>query len=135
MYSLLYKSLALLPERDTHELDMLNQAVSRNQREGVTGILHRESDAYFQWLEGPRQAVEAIYSTIQKDSRHHRVVCLSEGGQDRRFFENWSMAYSNSNDESLFDWAVAENLSLLNPDPAEILAFLLHRSSVLPNAA
>lgn len=134
MFTLLYRSLALLPEYDQREQQMLDAAVSRNKREHITGILHRESDAYYQWLEGPRHNVEAIYSSIEKDSRHNRVSCLQKGDREKRHFSDWSMAYSRSQDDSLFDWAAGANVSLLMPDPDEILKYLQRQSDRLSAA-
>lgn len=127
-YSILYRSHATLPERGEREMEMVDAAVSRNGREDVTGLLHRESDTYFQWLEGSRRQVEAIYQSIVRDERHNNVVCLKRGVIGERSFSQWSMAYSSSTEESLFEWAAKLDLSLLLPDPAEILNFLVYRS-------
>lgn len=131
LFSLLYRSKCILPARSEAELAMLDVARTRNQFESITGILHRESGAYFQWLEGPRSGVEAVYASIQADSRHTNVECLSSEPATHRRFSDWSMAYSNFDDESLFDWAAATGMSLLLPNPQEILRFLEHRASLL----
>ena len=131
LYCLLYRSKCILPARSPEERAMIEVANSRNQIEAITGILHRESGAYFQWLEGPRVGVESVYASIQADHRHTNVECLSIEPATHRRFADWTMAYSNLNDESLFDWAAETGMSLLLPNPEEILAFLEHRARLL----
>ena len=110
---------------------MVEAAIARNSRDGITGILHRESDTYFQWLEGTQEAVEKVYSSIEHDSRHNHVECLVRGPIANRIFSRWSMAYSNYDEESLFDWAAENEVSLRTPDPQDILEFLTRRGERL----
>lgn len=131
LHSILYRSKCILPERSFEELAMLQVATSRNEIESITGILHRECDVYFQWLEGPKDRVENVYASILADGRHFDIECLSSEPATHRRFGGWSMAYSNFNDESLFDWAARRGMSLLLPRRADLLAFLEHRVSLL----
>lgn len=58
---------------DEEKLEKLRrQSAEKNQRFDVTGYLHHDaaSESFFQFLEGPRQAVEELMNEIVSDSRH-----------------------------------------------------------------
>jgi hypothetical protein len=65
-----------------------------NQRLHVTGALLFNGYAFAQVLEGPREAVDAMYASICKDARHSHIVLLEQSDIPARDFSNWSMAYS-----------------------------------------
>jgi len=69
-------------------------AVSRrnNAIHGITGLLTYGSGVYFQWIEGPSQALENLMVKIRKDSRHGDLVILgSDFDQPERVFPQWDM--------------------------------------------
>ena len=70
-------------------------AVSRenNLRAGVTGALMFNAGCFAQVLEGPRDAVEAVFERIQQDERHGDVSLLSVGPVTDRAFGGWSMGF------------------------------------------
>lgn len=52
------------------------------------------SDGRFvQALEGPEDAVRALYARIQRDPRHARVLTVRAGPGPRRYFADWSMGF------------------------------------------
>jgi hypothetical protein len=77
------------------EIDaILASARRNNQRNAVTGALLFSDGCFAQVLEGPREAVEAIFETIQCDPRHREVTILHLHEVDQRSFGEWSMAFA-----------------------------------------
>jgi hypothetical protein len=78
----------------TAELETLLQKARRaNAAAGVTGILAAGGRRFLQLLEGPVDAVDAIFARIERDPRHFAIVTLSQKDIDRRQTGDWSMAF------------------------------------------
>ena len=115
MYALLYTSRA----RTSLLADDLNQIIevaqAHNRSLDVTGLLlHGRMEAipsvpggFVQWIEGPQDAVEALFADIEDDPRHTDVEVIAQGeiadlereahgvpkrtSYDGRLFPAWSM--------------------------------------------
>ncbi|MEY4541745.1 MAG: hypothetical protein RLZZ306_3502 [Bacteroidota bacterium] len=48
---------------------------------------------FIQIIEGEKQEIKQLCANIEKDIRHEKIVLLKENEKEKRFFENWSMAY------------------------------------------
>lgn len=125
MIAILYRSDALTAAGGPEDGRILCASQSRNASLDLTGFLHRESDVFYQWLEGPVDAVRQVYGSIIADPRHRNIRTLSEIVLTRRNFASWSMAASDHNQTSLFDWAAGAGVSLHQVRPSQILSFLL----------
>jgi Sensors of blue-light using FAD len=70
---------------------LLRQARQRNKALGITGLLVADGTRFMQWLEGPGDAVHAVWSSIRCDARHHHIeqLAVPQGGQ--RLFADWQM--------------------------------------------
>ena len=68
-------------------------AISRenNKKTGLTGSLIYRSDLYFQFLEGPPNAVNNTYKKIKLDTRHSEIYKIKEDMTNRRLFASWAM--------------------------------------------
>ncbi len=66
---------------------------ANNERDGVTGALMFNSGCFAQVLEGPREAVEAVFERIQQDERHGDVSLLAFVSTPARAFGTWSMGF------------------------------------------
>lgn len=68
-------------------------SVSRrnNPRDGITGALICRADLYLQLIEGPAEAINALYAKIAADDRHANVELLLTEVADERMFPNWAM--------------------------------------------
>jgi hypothetical protein len=78
---------------------ILAAAHERNPRLGITGLLVFGGGLFFQWLEGPRDAVETLMDMIRGDGRHDSVVTLSETEEVReRLFPTWDMELVGAED-------------------------------------
>ena len=58
------------------------KSAANNQRDDVTGLLLFNSRRFLQVLEGPKDAVERIFTRVYGDPRHRAVVKLREGAID-----------------------------------------------------
>ncbi|MDT8407469.1 MAG: EAL domain-containing protein [Methylococcales bacterium] len=78
-------------------VDDLTQILAKarrfNRSVGITGYLLYLGDAFLQYLEGPEDAVLALYEHICHDPRHYDVVVLAQGCVSRRLFIDWSMGF------------------------------------------
>jgi hypothetical protein len=88
---LAYRSRAVTPPTD-RELDvLLGNAQSRNRAEQLSGLLIYDQGYYFQWLEGPQEALQRVWNSIRHDPRHRDVQILREQTMPKRFFGEWDL--------------------------------------------
>lgn len=80
-----------LAEADVEAI--VRQAVTNNRRDQVTGILMASGDLFFQIVEGPDAAVDALFAKILADPRHRDVLTLrvEQGEKLSRLFPGWQM--------------------------------------------
>jgi Sensors of blue-light using FAD len=71
--------------------DILTASRRNNARDDITGALICRADLYLQWLEGPADAVDALFATISGDDRHQDVHVLVRGPITHRMFPAWAM--------------------------------------------
>lgn len=89
---LIYKSVRnpdALPEQAIQGL--VDQALLKNEKAGITGILLLSGDRFLQVLEGPVNFVNQLYAKIVVDERHHGVELISYERVSSTFFPDWSM--------------------------------------------
>ena len=89
---LLYVSKPVGPITTHVTASLLENSRLRNNKSEITGVLCQGSGIYMQVLEGERTAVNALYSRIIADTRHHQVELLSFEEVDQRRYGQWSMA-------------------------------------------
>ncbi|TAD76300.1 MAG: hypothetical protein EAY70_09700 [Sphingomonadales bacterium] len=96
---LTYKSLATAAPRAS-DLDLLvTKARARNRSLDVTGMLLFEEGCFLQTLEGPPKALAALWSSIQRDSRHNQIEVLSEHMAAARLFSDWDLLLDGRTDD------------------------------------
>lgn len=84
------------------ELTELLQAARRNnERLGVTGMLLYAEGSFFQVLEGPTIAVDALFAQIESDPRHEQVTLIIREPVTRRTFADWTMGFDIATCEEL----------------------------------
>lgn len=115
MYALLYRSRARAGLLADDLNDIIAAAQERNRQLDVTGLLlHGRMETlpgapgeFVQWIEGPKENVESLFSLIDEDSRHTDLEVLARGALDEltdrshtsvqvefsagRLFPTWSM--------------------------------------------
>jgi hypothetical protein len=89
---LLYVSKPVGPITTHVTASLLENSRLSNNKSEITGVLCQGSGIYMQVLEGERTAVNALYSRIIADTRHHQVELLSFEEVDQRRYGQWSMA-------------------------------------------
>lgn len=75
------------------DLDALAEQSRRdNAAHGITGVLLYAEGRFLQRLEGPRDAIAALYARIARDERHTVVFTTDVRDLERRVFAGWGMA-------------------------------------------
>lgn len=95
MLSLIYVSTSEKLLNDEELLDILKTSRENNSSKDVTGLLLYKGGNFMQVLEGPDEAVEALYEKIKADPRHKDVNVLSREQISARQFPAWEMAFQN----------------------------------------
>lgn len=93
LYHLGYVSTETSPLTASELKGLVDQAMKRNSANEITGLLLHREDSFFQILEGERETVLQVFSSIQRDQRHHRVELLLQGPIAEREFADWRMGY------------------------------------------
>jgi hypothetical protein len=92
---LLYSSRETDPMGTLSLFNLLNHARQKNVRHDITGHLLYANGEFVQCFEGPSEAVEQLWQTLQKDPRHQDLKIISRGPVSERRFADWSMAFSS----------------------------------------
>lgn len=72
---------------------ILMQSRRNNPANGLVGALYFADGCFFQVLEGPADAVDALYARLPKDPRHRDLTLLSRESIVQPAFSTWSMKY------------------------------------------
>lgn len=91
----LYASRAAAPLTPAVMDSILEQSRRNNQKTGITGMLCMSDDVFIQVLEGGRDAVCELYSSIVQDPRHKQVRLLVYEEITERRFGHWTMGHVN----------------------------------------
>ncbi len=70
---------------------ILSSARRNNPRLSITGALVCRHDVYLQLIEGPADAIDALYARILEDDRHANVELLLTEPMGERLFPAWAM--------------------------------------------
>lgn len=106
-------------------MNLLEDAVHKNKKLGVTGALFYDNGVYGQILEGYPQCVEAVWKSICADLRHKDIHVLNIDKLAKRRFTNWSMKFYGS--EEISKYVPELKIGLKDPThtlPREILTLM-----------
>jgi len=78
----------------TDLMELLVPARQNNARAGLTGMLLYAEGSFFQVLEGPAGAVDALYGRIELDTRHAKLTKIIHEPIRQRVFDDWTMGFS-----------------------------------------
>ena len=123
-----YKSRATTLCTDIDLYYLLAQARARNLAAALSGVLLYDRGFFFQWLEGPIEAVHQVWSSIRRDSRHREIDVTYDDRRDSRLFEGWHMQLAHRDEQQqqtvhgsiTFD---ARHLDALHDSPHDMSAF------------
>lgn len=95
MLCIVYVSSAVRLLDDSELVELLQTSRANNARDDITGMLLYKGGNFMQVIEGPDEAILALYAKIRRDSRHKDIVTLIQEPIEKRQFSNWSMAFQN----------------------------------------
>lgn len=91
-----YVSTAMHPT--DQDIEAILETSNRNNiRSGITGVLMFNGINFLQTLEGGDVQVNELIESIKLDPRHSGVTTIRSEHDDKRFFEDFSMAYLSEN--------------------------------------
>ena len=96
LVSLSYTSNAVWEISFLGNLRLLAHSFLNNQKHNITGLLIYKNKQFAQVIEGDEDAMESIWSKIQRDTRHKDIQLLSLEPIDNRSFTKWSMLFPES---------------------------------------
>jgi len=116
MYYLVYTSAAVdkLAEEDLSFL--LRQYLGKTKFYNITGLLLYIDGNFFQVLEGEKEDVLNFFFTIEKDSRHNKIITLMKGELEARNFKNWKMGFKASENKAYPNFVNLNNNGLVFVD-------------------
>lgn len=124
LYNVVYCSRATADVDEAAVARIIATSRRRNAEHAITGLLVFGSGIFFQWLEGPRDAVTQLMVTLRADPRHQNVVALSETEELReRMFSDWDMERVSPDDiRDVLEDALGTSE---DPKSADVLTLLL----------
>ncbi len=93
---LLYRSGQLFEFTLQDMQRLLVQARAYNARHGVGGMLLLQDGLFMQLLEGPADAVDALYARIASDPRHCEVRLMVRAERTAPLLPGWHMAWGEA---------------------------------------
>ena len=108
---LIYVSDAAIAFDEAEVMQLALRAIDRNSRLGVTGVLTMREGTFLQYLEGPPDKLEALWTLIRNDDRHTvRNSIDYEVEDDQRIFSDWHMRYLSMRDPEAQTTMVLEQM-------------------------
>jgi hypothetical protein len=104
MYFILYTSDASEQCSSEDITSILKVSRRNNPSNLVTGLLIYKKPGFLQYLEGPEQAVKALYEKIKNDKRHASIETIKDGEIDARVFPDWEMGFAGEDDLQPLKW-------------------------------
>lgn len=97
---LTYKSTATSKPASADLQSLVGKARARNRSLSVTGMLLFEDGCFLQTLEGPPDKLDALWSSIKRDTRHDHIEVLSEHIVPARLFSEWDLLLCSRLDDA-----------------------------------
>lgn len=91
MKAIAYSSKASVSFNQKDMDDLCEKATIKNRAMGLTGYISFKNGRFFQYLEGPENAIDEIYSKIRIDERHTIVTTIDLGMIAARLFGQWEL--------------------------------------------
>jgi hypothetical protein len=95
---LVYASRSQMASNDDNTVNadlarILMQSRKNNPANQLVGALYYSDGCFFQCLEGPSDAVEALYAKLHHDKRHYDLKVLSRSPITQLAFTRWAMKF------------------------------------------
>ena len=101
---LVYSSRATRPLSSEHLEEILDDARRGNLARDVTGALVYADGVFLQVLEGEADVLDSLLASIRADTRHEALKVFFNADITRRAFEDWRMAYLDSETHDVAGW-------------------------------
>jgi hypothetical protein len=89
----------LAPDQPTQVVgQIVTRARARNAREGITGLLVFDGMHFWQHLEGPAEAVNALMQRLAADPRHVQMRVVYSGATTQRHYRRFEMGLAQVED-------------------------------------
>ena len=96
IFQLLYLSSARPELTEEALLQILAESQQRNAAREVTGLLLHSDGSIIQIIEGTESTVDALFSKIERDPRHHNVSVLFRRFVEQRDFPEYKMGFKRA---------------------------------------
>ena len=96
--SILYVSAGLKNFTPKELEDLAEIAYSNNLMLNLSGYLFHAKNTFIQYLEGPEENLNELFSRICSDDRHTVIRWISDEKLEARRFPDWSMRYLAENE-------------------------------------
>lgn len=93
LHRLAYASRALIRAHSPEMLDIVRSSLRNNPSDRLTGALYFDDSQFFQVVEGPEAAIDALWSNLLTDPRHYDIAPLRREPVEGRLFGAWSMKF------------------------------------------
>lgn len=90
--------------------DIVRVAKAANPARGITGVLFFHNGRFVQVIEGEEDALRALMTDIEHDSRHRNIQYLVDEPVTKRGFSDWNMDSFNLDDSASLDPAAMKRL-------------------------
>jgi hypothetical protein len=90
---IIYTSTAVAPFSTEQLKALLTKARKHNHSLHISGMLVYDDGFFIQVLEGPENAVNELFSLIEKDPRHNKIRLLFRQQLTEKEYEEWSMGF------------------------------------------
>ena len=70
---------------------IIETSAKNNMRDDLTGFLVFSGNRFFQYVEGPEDAIDALLEKLEDDRRHDSIRILDRAEIEERVFPRWKM--------------------------------------------
>jgi len=81
------------PTTQSELMKIVRHSRKSNPQRGIVGVLHFGEGRFLQILEGPPEAVDALFDSIRDDARNGDVQVLRDEAREEPRFGAWSMKF------------------------------------------
>lgn len=112
-----YVSSATHPLANEELEALLSRSRTINSAVGVSGVLLYHDGSFFQYLEGPHDAVNMVYSRVMASRLHHGIEELLREPVAQLEFSDWYMGFAQTPRTTLQKLAQAQWMHALGGRP------------------
>lgn len=104
MHLIVYTSkIADIDKTEKIVSEIVETAKTYNSKHNITGVLLFENGYFLQAIEGSKDELEKLYTSIENDNRHKELTRLIFKEIDHSSFDKWSMEAFKIENSHLFD--------------------------------